>query len=226
MIFEQNSSNLAPQCHKMALEHSLGPATQSQENVPIADRTVTTTLHELEILFGLMFDVHFNGATQVMLKSSNVTTTDASDKHQQPNVTSSSLTSVSADITQSDIQTTMELATHEQTVNADENINQAENVMFDEDDFINPFGTLDKGIDFKESFAPVSRFKAVRKFIAYVAHKSFHVYHMDVQTVFLNGPLKEEVYVSQPNEFFDPHHLDKVCRLKKALYGLKQAPRA
>ncbi|GJV79236.1 retrovirus-related pol polyprotein from transposon TNT 1-94 [Tanacetum coccineum] len=49
---------------------------------------------------------------------------------------------------------------------------------------------------------------------------------MDVKTTFLNRPLKEEVYVNQPDGFVDPHHPDKVYRLKKELYGLKQAPRA
>nr|GEW95649.1 ribonuclease H-like domain-containing protein [Tanacetum cinerariifolium] len=59
-----------------------------------------------------------------------------------------------------------------------------------------------------------------------MSHKSFPIYQMDVKTVFLNGPLKEEVYVAQPDEFVDPDHPEKVCRLMKALYGLKQAPRA
>nr|GFD30202.1 Gag-Pol polyprotein [Tanacetum cinerariifolium] len=62
--------------------------------------------------------------------------------------------------------------------------------------------------------------------IAYAAHKSFPIYQMDVKTVFLNGPPKEEVYLAEPDGFVDPDHLDKVYRLKKALYGLKQAPRA
>nr|GFD13283.1 Gag-Pol polyprotein [Tanacetum cinerariifolium] len=83
-----------------------------------------------------------------------------------------------------------------------------------------------EGVDFEESFAPVARLEAVRLFIPYAAHKSFTVYQMDVKTAFLYGPLKEEVYVNQPDCFVDPYHPDKVYRLKKALYGLKQAPRA
>nr|GFB90150.1 hypothetical protein [Tanacetum cinerariifolium] len=83
-----------------------------------------------------------------------------------------------------------------------------------------------EGVDFEESFAPVARLEAVRLFIAYAAHKSFTNYQMDVKTTFLYGPLKEEVYVNQPNGFVDPYHPDKVYRLKKVLYGLKQAPRA
>nr|GEW56085.1 putative ribonuclease H-like domain-containing protein [Tanacetum cinerariifolium] len=83
-----------------------------------------------------------------------------------------------------------------------------------------------EGVDFEESFAPVARLEAVGLFIAYAAHKSFTVYQMDVKTTFLYGPLKEEVYVSQPDGFVDPYHPNKIYRLKKALYGLKQASRA
>nr|GEY20967.1 putative reverse transcriptase domain-containing protein [Tanacetum cinerariifolium] len=84
----------------------------------------------------------------------------------------------------------------------------------------------EEGIDFEESFAPAARLEAVRIFIAYAAHKSFPIYQMDVKMTVLNGPLKEEVYVAQPDGFVDPDHPKKVYRLRKALYGLKQAPRA
>nr|GEX37268.1 retrovirus-related Pol polyprotein from transposon TNT 1-94 [Tanacetum cinerariifolium] len=84
----------------------------------------------------------------------------------------------------------------------------------------------EEGIDFEESFAPVARLDALRIFVAYVAHKSFLKFQRDVKTRFLNGPLREEVYVAQPDGFVDPDHLEKIYRLKKALYGLKQAPRA
>nr|GEV42815.1 retrovirus-related Pol polyprotein from transposon TNT 1-94 [Tanacetum cinerariifolium] len=83
----------------------------------------------------------------------------------------------------------------------------------------------EEGIDFEESFAPVARLEAVWIFIAYAAHKSFSIFQMDVKTAFLNGLLKEEVYVAQLDGFVDPDHPEKVYRLRKALYGLKQAPR-
>ncbi|KAJ9551704.1 hypothetical protein OSB04_015749 [Centaurea solstitialis] len=83
-----------------------------------------------------------------------------------------------------------------------------------------------EGIDYNETFAPVARIEAIRMFLAYAAHKDFTVYQMDVKTAFLNGVLKEEVYVSQPEGFVDQDHPEHVYILDKALYGLKQAPRA
>nr|GEZ19011.1 copia protein [Tanacetum cinerariifolium] len=84
----------------------------------------------------------------------------------------------------------------------------------------------EEGIDFEESFALVARLEAIQIFVACAAHKSFPIYQMDGKTVFLNGPLKEEVYVAKPDGFVDPDHPEKVYYLRKARYGLKQAPRA
>nr|GEV76183.1 retrovirus-related Pol polyprotein from transposon TNT 1-94 [Tanacetum cinerariifolium] len=83
----------------------------------------------------------------------------------------------------------------------------------------------EEGIDFEESFAPVARLEVIRIFLAYVAHKNMVVYQMDVKTAFLNGNLREEVYVSQLDGFVDPDNPNHVYKLKKALYRLKQAPR-
>ncbi|GJZ16956.1 retrovirus-related pol polyprotein from transposon TNT 1-94 [Tanacetum coccineum] len=84
----------------------------------------------------------------------------------------------------------------------------------------------EEGIDFEKSFALVARLEAVRIFLAFDAHMNMIVYQMDVKMAFLNGILREEVYVSQPDGFVDPDNPNHVYRLKKALYGLKQAPRA
>nr|GFA72527.1 retrovirus-related Pol polyprotein from transposon TNT 1-94 [Tanacetum cinerariifolium]GFA79164.1 retrovirus-related Pol polyprotein from transposon TNT 1-94 [Tanacetum cinerariifolium] len=80
----------------------------------------------------------------------------------------------------------------------------------------------EEGIDFEDSFAPVVRLEAVRIFIAYAAHKYFPIFQMDVKTAFLSGPLKEEVYVAQPDGFVDPAHPEKFYRLREALYGLSK----
>nr|GEZ35850.1 retrovirus-related Pol polyprotein from transposon TNT 1-94 [Tanacetum cinerariifolium] len=84
----------------------------------------------------------------------------------------------------------------------------------------------EEGIDFEETFALVSRIEAIRIFIANAASKNMTIYQIDVKTAFLNGELKEEVYVNQLEGFVDPDHPTHVYHLKKALYGLKQAPRA
>ncbi|GJU57957.1 putative ribonuclease H-like domain-containing protein [Tanacetum coccineum] len=84
----------------------------------------------------------------------------------------------------------------------------------------------EEGIDFEESFTSVARMEAIRVFLAYVAHKSFTVFQMDVKTAFLHGTLKEDVHVCQPEGFIDADHPSHVYKLKKTLYGLKQAPRA
>ena len=84
----------------------------------------------------------------------------------------------------------------------------------------------EEGIDFEESFAPVARLEAIRILCAYACYKDFKLFQMDVKSAFLNGYIKEEVYVKQPPGFEDHRHPHHVFKLKKALYGLRQAPRA
>nr|GFA87261.1 retrovirus-related Pol polyprotein from transposon TNT 1-94 [Tanacetum cinerariifolium] len=257
MASDQLSSDPAPECQIMALNHdSLSLANQRQVNVTQPDRTVTMS-NELDLLFSLMFDELLNGSSKIVSKSSAVSAADAPNERQQLTTPLNNHTTPA-----------LTLPTPVSTVSSSENINQsetyAENAQVTDDEFINIFSTpvqdqgetssrheellqfdrlkntvirnksrlvtkryaQKEGVDFEESYAPVARLEAVRLFIAYAAHKSFTVYQMDVKTTFLYGPLKEKVYVNQPDGFVDPYHPDKVYRLKKALYGLKQAPKA
>nr|GEX54374.1 retrovirus-related Pol polyprotein from transposon TNT 1-94 [Tanacetum cinerariifolium] len=225
----------------------------SQANVPLADETVTTSLNELDMLFSLMLDEYFNGATTVVSKSSVVPTVDAFD--QSPKPATQEPTVISNDnidqgknvivtkmnfLTFSPLETDGEMYMFALTVSRTEpkNIKEAmadhawieatqeelhqferlevwelvdrllcENVINmkwlwknkrDEENTVirNKARLVAKGysqkegIDFEESFDLVARLEAVRLFIAYAAHKSFHVYQMDVKKTFLNGPLK------------------------------------
>ncbi|GJT45781.1 putative ribonuclease H-like domain-containing protein [Tanacetum coccineum] len=84
----------------------------------------------------------------------------------------------------------------------------------------------EEGIDYDEVFAPVARIEAIRLFLAFASYMGFMVYQMDVKSAFLYGEIDEEVYVTQPKGFEDPHFPKHVYRVVKALYGLHQAPRA
>nr|GEU51605.1 reverse transcriptase domain-containing protein [Tanacetum cinerariifolium] len=279
-------SDHVPQCMTTSLEQvNLSPGPQSQENVPQAAETVTTS-NELDLLFSLMFDELLNGNTSVVLKSSVIHVADAPNQHQQQNTTTSTSTTVAANIPPLNIQTTPETTSQVPTVTITKNIIQAEtqkqNTQVEEDKFINIFSTSLKidakmcmfahtvsqteAKNIKEAMANSTWIEAKQEKIhqferldvwklvdrplcknvinikwlwknkhdeentvirnkAHLVAKG-HVYQMDVKTSFLNRPLKEEVYVNQPDGFIDPHLPDKVYRLKKTLYGLKQIPRA
>jgi hypothetical protein len=81
-----------------------------------------------------------------------------------------------------------------------------------------------EGLDFDETFSPIERLEANRMFLAYACHKQFKLYQMDVKSSFLNGDLKEEVYMEQPGGFQLSDNPEFVYKLKKSLYGLKQDP--
>jgi hypothetical protein len=79
---------------------------------------------------------------------------------------------------------------------------------------------------FEETFAPIARLESIQILLANVAHHSIKLLQMDMKRAFLNGQIKEEVYLEQPPGFEDDRYPDHVYKLSKALYGLKQAPRA
>ena len=81
------------------------------------------------------------------------------------------------------------------------------------------------GFDYQDTLAPTARLTTIRSVLSLAAQESWPVFQMDVKSPFLNGDLKEEVYVEQPPGFLIPGSEGKVCKLKKVLYELKQAPR-
>jgi hypothetical protein len=83
-----------------------------------------------------------------------------------------------------------------------------------------------KGLDFDETYALVARIESIRILLVYATYHAFKLYQMDVKSAFLNGPIKEEVYVEKPPGFEDSEYPSHVYKLSKAIYGLKQAPRA
>nr|GEY26134.1 retrotransposon protein, putative, unclassified [Tanacetum cinerariifolium]GEY42961.1 retrotransposon protein, putative, unclassified [Tanacetum cinerariifolium] len=270
------SSDPAPKCQRMALEHgSLSPCTQY--------RTVTMS-NELDLLFSPMFDELLNGYSKVVSKSFAESTVDAPNQRQQHTTPLNNHTTPTP---------TCQLPTLAPTVTSTENMNQAEtyaeNDQVADDEFINIFCTpvQDRGetstrhVDSLNMHTFYQRYpsehhwtkdhpleqvirnpsqsvrtrrqlesdgemcmfaltvsqtepKNIKEAMANTAwielmQEELHHFDrldMDVKTAFLYGPLKEEVYVNQPDGFIDPYHPDKVYRLKKALYGLKQAPKA
>nr|GEV23764.1 retrovirus-related Pol polyprotein from transposon TNT 1-94 [Tanacetum cinerariifolium] len=132
MASDHVSSDPAPECQRMALEHdSLSPAIQHQENVPQADRTVTTS-NEPDLLFSLMFDELLNGSSKVVSKSSVVSSADAPNQRQHHTTPLNIYTTPAP---------TCQVPTLAPTVTSSENINQAEHDQVADDEFINIFCT-------------------------------------------------------------------------------------
>ncbi|GJT02912.1 retrovirus-related pol polyprotein from transposon TNT 1-94 [Tanacetum coccineum] len=185
----------------MASEHNyLEPGTNRfQDNDSSAEDTSIPSKQDLDNLFGPMYKKYFNKKPyEVSINSAAQTTLH---NHDTP---SSSLIIV------------------EDNEAPPLNKSDAENIVIRNKSRLVAKGyKQEEGIDFEESFALVARLEAIRTFVAYAAHKNIIIFQMDVKTTFLIGPLKEEVYVSQPHDFVDPDFPDHVYKLKKALYGLK-----
>ena len=82
------------------------------------------------------------------------------------------------------------------------------------------------GIDYDETFSPVVMLKSIRILLAIAAYYDYEIWQMDVKTVFLNGNLLEDVYMTQPEGFVDPKYPNRVCKLQRSIYGLKQTSRS
>jgi hypothetical protein len=83
-----------------------------------------------------------------------------------------------------------------------------------------------EGLDFDETYVPIARLESIHILLAYVTYHGFKLYQMNVKSAFLNGPIKEDVYVEQPPSFEDCEYPSHVYKLSRVLYGLNQAPRA
>ncbi|WJZ93758.1 hypothetical protein VitviT2T_012674 [Vitis vinifera] len=81
--------------------------------------------------------------------------------------------------------------------------------------------TQKEGIDFKETFSPVSTKDSFRIIMALVAHYDLELHQMDVKTAFLNGDIDETIYMVQPENFVSEDSKNMVCKLTKFIYGLK-----
>nr|GFB34823.1 putative RNA-directed DNA polymerase [Tanacetum cinerariifolium] len=251
MASDHISSDPAPECQTMVLNHdSLSPANQRQANVPQADRTVSTS-NELDLLFSPMFDEFLNGSSKVVSKSSAVSAIDTINQRQQ-HTTPLNFHTTPAPTCQDP--TPAPTVTSSENINQAEVY--AENDQVADDEFINIFSTpvqdqmetSTRHVDSSNMHTFYQRYPSehrwikdhpleqvignpsqsvkTRRQLESDAKMCMFALTMDVKTTFLYGPLKEEVYVNQPDGFVDPYHPDKVYRLKKVLYGLKQAPRA
>ncbi|GKB29416.1 retrovirus-related pol polyprotein from transposon TNT 1-94 [Tanacetum coccineum] len=178
---------------------------------------------DLENLFGPLYEEYYAMSPLEVLDNSLANTLDNED------TSSSSLIVVEEDkapqiVSSSAKQVTNEPNTPVLNDNANELV-QEDVAELDGNVFYNPPQTP-VFEEAKSSSTYQDSLEAVRIFVAYSAHKNFPIYQMDVKTEFLNGPLKEEVFVRKLDGFVDPDFPNHVYRLKKALYNLKQAPRA
>nr|GEZ58027.1 hypothetical protein [Tanacetum cinerariifolium] len=205
---------------------SLGLVQKPSSSTPY----VPPSRNDWDLLFQLMFDELLNPPPSFDLQAPEVIApiADVIPLVQAESIGSPSSTTVDQDApSSSKSQTTPETQSFVISQDVEEDIHDIEVAHMRNDPLFGvPIPEVTYAQSSSTSFASVARLEAIRIFLAYVAHKNMVVYQMDVKTAFLNGNLREEVYVSQPDRFVDQDNPNHVYKFKKALYGLKQAPRA
>nr|GEZ72381.1 hypothetical protein [Tanacetum cinerariifolium] len=253
MVSDQISSDPAPECQTMALEHdSLSPGRKCQENASHGDRTVTTS-NELDLLFNPMFDELLNGSSKVVSKSFVVSAVDALNERQQLTTPLNNHTTPAPTCQTLTIPPTRWTKDHplEQVIgNPLQSIrtrrqleSDAEMCMFALTEELHQFDRLDvwelvdrplcinvinlkwlwKNKRDEENTVIRNKSCLVAKGYAQKEGVDFEEYFTPVARL---EAVRLFIAMLHTNGFVDPYHPDKVYRLKKALYGLKQAPRA
>nr|GEX49780.1 copia protein [Tanacetum cinerariifolium] len=226
----ENLGKLKPKADIGPALHEMNPVTISSGLVPKPTSStpfVSPSRNDWDLLFQSLFDELLTPppsvdppAPEVIALIAKVVTPEPAESTGSP-----SSTTVDKDApSPSKSQTTPETQPPVIPNDVEEDNHDIEVAHMGNDSFFACGYRQEEGINFEESFAPVARLKAIRIFLAYAAHMNMVAYQMDVKTAFLNGNLREEVYVSQPDRFVDPDNPNHLYKLKKALYGLKQAP--
>jgi Reverse transcriptase (RNA-dependent DNA polymerase) len=78
-------------------------------------------------------------------------------------------------------------------------------------------------VDFRETFAPITKLASIQSMIALAITHDWELYQIDIKSAYLNGDLKEMIFMNLPPGYTPPGSTGKVCKLKKSIYGLKQA---
>nr|GEZ95102.1 hypothetical protein [Tanacetum cinerariifolium] len=183
-----------------------------------------TSKNDLEDLFNNFYDEYFDSSKIMKFSTTNVETYNAEIPSHGEEFFNERFESFQEESSLSSLNDNIQLSSEEVGVPSSNIQSISNNMVPNVDETIGY--SQQEGIDYDEAFALVARIEAIRLFLAYAAHKDFTIFQMDVKTAFLNGILKEEVYVCQPPGFVSKQYPDHVYALDKALYGLKQPPRA
>nr|GFA55058.1 hypothetical protein [Tanacetum cinerariifolium] len=222
---------------QFSLEPGLSKLNQTgKSSNPSVLQVSEASSKDLDDLFQKFYDEYFDYSNIMKSSTTNVETSINEEVFHEVSESfqgESSLSSLNDDVQQSPEevilpQTNSQSISNNMIPNGDE-ASTSHNVFNErlEDAYFYAIGySQQESIDYDETFSPVARIKSIRLFLAYVSHKDFTVFQMNVKTTFLNGILKEEMYVGQPPGFVSKQYPDHVYALDKALYGLKQAPRA
>nr|GEV49245.1 hypothetical protein [Tanacetum cinerariifolium] len=220
-----NTSGLIPQRQKASDYDNPDPVPQQQDVYSSADADVPSQ-QELDLLFGPLYDEFFNTEEGEQLQDNEFTnpfyapTQDVADSSSH-NIGNSNVATFNQPQV-SEYQWTKDHPLEQVRGNPSRPVQTRRQLATDPEMCMYALTvSTTKLKNNKKAMANSAWIEAMQDEL-----HQFDRLQMDVKTAFLNGPLKEEVYVAQPDGFVDPDHPEKVYRLGKALYGLKQAPRA